>query len=86
MSVSTLTAKEIAELGRRLYDRGMIAGTDGNISSRIDNGRILITPSGKCKGRLAPEDMIAIDQNGKKVSGRLSASSETPMHLHIYQR
>ena len=41
---------EIVEVGRRLYARGLVASNDGNISVRLDQGRLLTTPKGVSKG------------------------------------
>ena len=84
MTEFSLIANKIAEIGRRLYDKGLIAGLDGNISARID-GNVMITPSGRCKGTLTGDDMIVIDLNGHVISGDNSPSSETSMHLNIYR-
>ena len=46
--------KEIVEAGKRVYDRGYVASNDGNISARIDDERILITPTGVSKGFMKP--------------------------------
>ena len=77
--------KEIVNIGRRLSERGLVAGTDGNISVRLDSDRVLITPGGLPKGRLSPDDLVIIDVNGKKLQGRLEASSEMLMHLFVYK-
>ena len=77
--------KSVAEIGRRLYDRGMLAGTDGNLSVRLDDDRILITPAGQAKGWLKPDDLVLVDINGKHLQGRFRASSEMLMHLVVYQ-
>lgn len=58
---------EIVEVGRLLYDRGLVVATDGNISARLAPDRILATPSGFCKGRLAPEQLIVLDLKGERV-------------------
>lgn len=76
---------DIVEVGRRLYDRGMIAAADGNISIRMEPDRILATPSGRNKGRLAPEDLVVTDMRGRKLYGQLEPSSELEMHLVMYQ-
>lgn len=68
-----------------LYENGLIAGLDGNFSAKIDNNSILITPSGMAKGFLEPEDLIVIDLSGKKISGYAEPSTETAMHLQVYQ-
>ncbi|MBU8933834.1 MAG: class II aldolase/adducin family protein [candidate division Zixibacteria bacterium] len=77
--------KELVLLGRRLYERGMIAGTDGNISVRLDDDRIMITPSGLAKGNLNPDDLVIVDQNGKHLQGSRTASSEYLMHTFVYR-
>lgn len=76
--------KEICEVGRRLYGKGFIAAADGNISCRIPNGRILITPSGLNKGRLDEEDLVVTDLDGQRLYGTREPSSEIPMHLVVY--
>lgn len=77
--------QEIVAIGRRVYERGYVASNDGNISIRIDDERILITPTGVSKGFLKPEDMAIIDYEGNLVSGTAKASSERFMHISIYK-
>jgi len=72
--------------GSRLYDRGMVAGTDGNLSVRLSDGNILMTPSGLPKGQLASDDLVVVAADGTHVEGRLTASSEAAMHLAVYRR
>ena len=72
-------------MGRLLYERGLIAGSEGNISVRLDNNRVLVTPSGLPKGTLQPDDLIVVDAEGRQIEGTRAASSELPMHLHIYR-
>ncbi len=74
----------IVNIGQLLYDRGLIAGTEGNISVRLDENRIVVTPSGIPKGRLSPQQMVIVDNNGKHLQGKTKASSELPMHLFVY--
>ncbi len=76
---------DIVEAGRRLYDKGYIVSSDGNISARFDEGRLIVTPSGLCKGTLSVEDLCVCDMEGRKISGRLSPSSEIGMHLFLYR-
>ncbi len=77
---------EIVGVCRRLYDRGLIAGADGNVSVRLGDGRLLVTPSGLSKGQLAPDDLVVVDPDGQHVSGNHVASSEVRMHVRIYRR
>lgn len=76
---------EIVRTGQKLYAKGLLAGTDGNISARLDNDKILITPSGQPKGELEPDEMVVIDLNGE-VIGDGKPSSEYKMHLLLYNR
>ena len=76
---------DILEAGRRLYDRGYIVSSDGNISARFDEGRLIVTPSGLCKGKLSVEDLCVCDMEGRKISGLRSPSSEIGMHLFLYR-
>ena len=46
---------QIVEVGRRLYARGYTASNDGNISVRLDDARLLMTPKSVCKGFMTPE-------------------------------
>lgn len=75
----------IVEVGRIAYDRKLLTANDGNISVRLSDGNILITPAGLCKGRLAPEDLLVVSPNGELIhpaaSPHLKPTSEQPMHL-----
>ncbi len=77
-------SKKITDVGRRLYDRNLLAAADGNISYRINDDEILITPSGVSKGFLDPTDMAVINLEGKVKKG--NPSSEWKMHTFIYQK
>jgi len=78
----------IVECGRIAYERRLMTSNDGNISVRLDDGHVLITPSGISKGRLAQDDMLVVDLDGKIISSRpdRKPSSETPMHLEVYKQ
>ena len=77
--------KEIIEVGRRTYERGYVASNDGNISARIDDKRVLITPTGVSKGYMKPEDLVIVDYDGNVQSSGKRPSSEVFMHLRIYK-
>ncbi len=76
--------KELVEICKLLYDRNLVAACDGNISERINDIHLLITPSGKNKGFLHPEEIIVIDIDGNVIEGKGKASREYPMHRTIY--
>ncbi|MEP6620494.1 MAG: class II aldolase/adducin family protein [bacterium] len=71
---------------RRLFQAGLIAGQDGNVSVRLSNGNVLVTPAGLCKVDVLEEDLVELDCDGRHVAGSRSASSEVGMHLRIYER
>jgi L-fuculose-phosphate aldolase len=77
--------REIARFGKMLYDRGYVAATDGNLSVRLDEERILATPTSMSKGFLRPSDMVIVDYQGRLLVGRHNVSSEIAMHLLIYK-
>lgn len=78
--------REIVTVCRRLYERGLIAGPDGNVSVRIAPDRILVTPAGMSKVDVQGDDLIELTLEGTQVRGKSRASSEVQMHLRIYQR
>lgn len=76
----------IARVCRRLYERGLVAGPDGNVSVRLADGSILVTPSGVSKVDVTPEDLVRVGVDGAVLDGRRAPSSELHMHLRIYAR
>ncbi|WP_034418240.1 class II aldolase/adducin family protein [Candidatus Entotheonella palauensis] len=85
MSSPDQTCAAIVDICQHLYQRGFIAGTEGNVSVRVDTNRIWITPSGYHKGMMHAEDLLLIDLEGQVHAGQGRPSSETPMHLALYQ-
>jgi len=77
--------EDIVQIGKLVFQKGWVAANDGNISLRLDAERILATPTGVCKGMLSVDDLIIVDNQGNKISGRLERTSEIAMHLQIYQ-
>ena len=76
----------ICRVGGLLYDRGYAAANDGNLSVRVGEDRLLITPSGVSKGRMTPDMLLVTDLDGQVVEGDRHPSSETKMHLMVYRR
>ncbi len=77
--------QEIVEVGRLMWQKGWVAAQDGNISVRLDDGRILCTPTGVCKGLMKPEDLIVCDAAGSKMEGATGCTTEIAMHVAIYR-
>ena len=64
---------------------GLVAGSNGNASMRLDGETLLITPTGRSYRTMTPEDLLIIDTDGGPVEGDSIPSSETALHLAIYQ-
>jgi L-fuculose-phosphate aldolase len=76
--------RELISVCHLMYERSYVVSSDGNVSVRLDDGRILATPTMTCKGRMS-EDLLAItDLEGRPLNDR-RASSELAMHLLIYR-
>ena len=79
------TRNDIVEVGRRMYAKGFVAANDGNISVRLSDDTVMITPSGVSKGCMNPEDMVITDMQGQVLKGAKKPSSEIKMHLEVYR-
>jgi L-fuculose-phosphate aldolase len=77
--------EEIVRYGRTLHEKGFVAAMDGNLSVRLKQDRILVTPTGLSKGSMRPADLVIVDLDGKQVAGRRNVTSEIGMHLMIYR-
>jgi hypothetical protein len=75
----------IVQYGRMLHESGFVAATDGNLSVRLDDKRLLVTPTCISKGRMRSSDMVIVDMEGKRLAGKRRVSSEIGMHLLIYR-
>lgn len=79
-----LARKIVCESGKKLVQDGLIARTWGNVSVRIDDRRMIITPSGRKYEELTPEDMVLVDIYTLKYEG-IKPSSELKLHCEIYK-
>lgn len=77
---------ELIKYCHKVYEQGFVSAYDGNLSAKIDSEKILITPSGICKGELEENDLLEIDLNGKLISGSHKISTEAKIHLLAYQK
>ena len=76
--------QDIVEIGKLVFQKGWVAANDGNITIRMDDERVLCTPTGVSKGMMHPDDMIICDMQGNKILGQKERTSEVAMHLTIY--
>jgi len=77
--------KEIIEGGLRLVKEGLVARTWGNISIRVDETYMLITPSGRTYEDLGLEDIVLVNYHTSKHEGNIKPSSEKELHCEIYR-
>src|SRR6266576_6924492 len=76
--------RDLIKICHLMYERSYVVSSDGNVSVRLDDGRILATPTMTCKGRMT-DDLIAVtDLEGRQLNDS-RASSELAMHLLIYR-
>lgn len=78
-------AAAILEVGRRMYQRAFVAANDGNISVKLEEDRILITPTGVSKGFMTEDMLIVVDYDGKVVEGNRKPSTEVFLHAAVYR-
>jgi L-fuculose-phosphate aldolase len=78
--------KEMCEIGKRVYNRGMVAANDGNFSVKLNDREFLCTPTGVSKGFMTPDYICKIDADGKVIQANkgFRPSSEMKMHLRVY--
>lgn len=80
--------KQICEIGKRIYDRGMVAANDGNISVKISDDEYLCTPTGVSKGFMTPDFICKVNGKGEVLQANkgYKPSSEIKMHMRVYQK
>jgi len=62
-----LARREIVQFGRMMHERGYVSAMDGNLSVRLDEERILCTPTAMCKGMMRPQDLVIVDPDADSV-------------------
>src|SRR6202011_4137100 len=76
--------EEICRLGRSLFERGLTPGSSGNISTKLDDGGYMVTPTNASLGSLDPARLSRLDAHGRLVSGD-APTKEVPLHTALYQ-
>lgn len=76
---------DVAYFMRRLYDKDLTSCSGGNVSLRLENGVVLITPSALDKGELQPEQVVAVTMDGENLSRDIKPTIEMGMHLAVYR-
>ncbi|PHR23260.1 MAG: aldolase [Hoeflea sp.] len=84
MSEETTAREGIARWAKSMFDRGLTNGSSGNISVRLSDGRLLVTPTGSSMGFIDPGRISLIDPSGKLLSGD-APTKEIPLHSAFYE-
>lgn len=78
--------KQMCDIGRRIWEREMVAANDGNFSVKLNENTYLCTPTGVSKGFMTPDMICKVDKEGNPVTpGKWRPSSEIKMHMRIYR-
>ncbi len=83
MSQESRLRERICELARSMFDRGLTAGSTGNISARTPDGGLLVSPTGTSFGRLDPAALSRFDATGRQIDGD-RPTKEMPLHTAFY--
>ncbi len=84
MSEQAKMREQICVLAKSLFDRGLTAGASGNISARLSDGRMIVTPTGSCFGRLDPARLSLCDAGMTLLEGD-APTKEVPLHSAFYE-
>lgn len=76
---------EVCEAGKRLLKEGLVARTWGNVSIKVNDTQMVITPSGRPYDELTPNDMVLVDIYTLKYEGNIKPSSELKLHCQVYK-
>jgi len=84
MSEEADLREKICHLAKSMFDRGLTGGSSGNISARLSDGRLLVTPTGSSFGGLDPHRLSLFDNEGSLISGD-QPTKEMPLHSAFYE-
>lgn len=84
MSEEARLRETICTIARSIFDRGLTGGASGNISARLSDGRLLVTPTGSSLGALDPARLSLLDTQGRLASGD-APTKEMPLHSAFYE-
>jgi L-fuculose-phosphate aldolase len=75
--------EQVVSACARLADEGLVVGTAGNVSMRVED-HVVVTPTGGVFGSMRAEDIAVVDRSGQLVDGPLAPTSELALHLLLY--
>jgi len=77
--------RKIVDVMRFMDEKGLNYGRSGNVSVRVSEREVLITPSGVLKSAMSPEDMLLVTLDGEVIEGKHRPTVEMPLHLAVYR-
>jgi ribulose-5-phosphate 4-epimerase/fuculose-1-phosphate aldolase len=83
VSEASKLREDICRLAKSMFDRGLTCGASGNISARLSDGTVLVTPTGQAMGFLDPAQISHLDAGFNHLSGS-PPTKETPLHSAFY--
>lgn len=84
MDITTIQ-QQVCDAGKQLLKEGLVARTWGNVSIKINERQMVITPSGRKYDELTPDDMVLVDIYTLKYEGSIKPSSELKLHCEVYK-
>jgi L-fuculose-phosphate aldolase len=84
MTTAQEVRAEVLDAAKRMYAKGLVEGTAGNVSGRIDEATVAMTPSSLGYDVMTLDDIVVVDLEGTVVEGERSATSEKGLHLSCY--
>jgi L-fuculose-phosphate aldolase len=79
----TTTPEEVLAAAKTMLERGLVEGTSGNISGRLEGGLVCVTPSSVDYDTMTLDDLVVVDLEGEVVSGTRSPTTEKDLHLSV---
>ena len=86
MSNHAVIKRELVRYARRMYEKGLVAGKEGNLSAGADDGSVWVTPAGVNKGDVTEEQLARVSLEGEILEGSCRPTSERTTHLEVYRQ
>lgn len=83
MSIEAELREEMCRVAKSIFDRGLTCGSSGNLSARLPDGTLLLTPTGSTMGALDPAQISHLDADLRLISGT-PPTKEIPLHTAFY--
>jgi L-fuculose-phosphate aldolase len=82
----SVTKQDVLDAAKNMLDHGLVSGTAGNVSGRLDDGNICLTPSSVSYETMTLDDLVVTDLDGKVLEGTRGPTSEKALHLACFRR